>query len=178
MKTINEIRTFLVELDKKLNISLTHHFSDDRLKEIQALRDPDQIFNYMTLVLDRHEALKVEFDSYQEAIDYLAKNDPSLTESLLLCNDYSRNCLDSKIFAIYHASNQLRNKFLSLESKIKEFFTEKEGPSLPTYIAEALERKVVKEDYLEERLIKSILKLSREEQQELLEQAERFSKLK
>lgn len=89
-------------------------------------------FDELRELLDNNGAFNVEIIYYSNAIAFLQKNDPSLTESLELANDcgYTPDKLNSEILASLLASNYARIEFEDMESEITDlinsFETEEE----------------------------------------------------
>jgi hypothetical protein len=122
MKTTEEIREFLKELDSNLNyISISDFIYSDN--EIEAI-DQNNAFDSIKKKLEDDGAFNVEIIYSSEAIKYLAENDPSLRESLEIANifSYESKNLNSKLLASLLASQNERSLFYKLESAIEEFF--------------------------------------------------------
>ena len=121
-KTIEQLKQFFKELDKNLNhFSISDYiYSDDEIESI----DQDNAFDDMINLLDENGAFNIEIIYHSNAIEYLAKNDPSLIESLELAGElgYEAKNLNSETLASILASQEARIEFNDLENKINEFF--------------------------------------------------------
>lgn len=115
MKT--KIKNFLSELDTE--IAVLDYVDIDNI-------DYDNAFESIREMIDDNNGFDIEIIYYSEAIDFLAKNDPSLKESLELADDlgYDVNNLDSEILASLLASMLARVEFYNLEPEITAFFEE------------------------------------------------------
>jgi hypothetical protein len=102
-----EITALLQEID--LDIS-----SDD----IIELENFDDLAEY----LQENGFFNIEIIYYNNALKYLAENDPSLTESLALAQDlgYTLDNLDSEKLASLLASKNTEEAFFELEGEISE----------------------------------------------------------
>ena len=77
-------------------------------------------------MIEENNGFDVDIIYFSNAIDFLAKNDPSLQGSLELASDYGfelRN-LNSEILASLLASKIAREEFYQLEDEINDFFEE------------------------------------------------------
>ena len=121
-KTIEQLKEFFKELDKNLNhFSISDYiYSDDEIESI----DQGNAFDDMLNLLDENGAFNIEIIYYSNAIEYLAKNDPSLIESLELAGElgYEAKNLNSETLASLLASQEARIEFNHLKNKINEFF--------------------------------------------------------
>jgi len=77
-------------------------------------------------MIDDEGGFNVDIIYYSNAIDYLAKNDPSLDESLELADEFGFELskLNSEVLASLLASEKCRDDFSALETDIEEFFNE------------------------------------------------------
>ena len=116
MKTINEqIKDFLNGLNSPVEI--IDYIDIDQIDE----NDP---FNSIYYMIEENGGFDIEIIYYDDAINYLKENDPSLLESLEIASDlgYKVNDLNSEILASLLASKIARDKFLELKNKINNFF--------------------------------------------------------
>ena len=124
----NKTKAQITEFFNSLNSSLDHFriadfiYSDEDLEAI----DSADAFSHISEVLSDNNAFDVEIIYYQNAIEYLAKNDPSLSESLDLAAEYGYETknLNSEILASLLASQESREQFNALQSEIDAFFAE------------------------------------------------------
>ena len=115
MKT--KIENFLSELNTEIDVL---NFVDiDNI-------DPVNPFDSIRQMIEDNNGFDVEIIYYFNAIDFLAKNDPSLTESLEIASEYGYEVdnLNSEILASLLASKLVREEFYELESEINDFFAE------------------------------------------------------
>ena len=124
----NKTKAQITEFFNSLNSSLDHFriadfiYSDEDLEAI----DSADAFSHISEVLSDNNAFDVEIIYYKNAIEYLAKNDPSLSESLDLAAEYGYETknLNSEILASLLASQESREQFNALQSEIDAFFAE------------------------------------------------------
>jgi hypothetical protein len=79
-------------------------------------------FDELRELLDNNGAFNVEIIYYSNAIAFLQKNDPSLSESLELAAElgYTTNMLNSELLASLLASNYARIEFEDMESEVTD----------------------------------------------------------
>ena len=124
----NKTNAQITEFFNSLNSSLDHFAISDFIysdEDLEAI-DPTDAFFHISEVLSENNAFDVEVIYYQNAIEYLAKNDPSLSESLGLADElgYEIKNLNSEILASLLASQESREQFNALQSEIDAFFAE------------------------------------------------------
>lgn len=123
-KTNAQITEFFNSLNSSLNYFQISDFiySDEELEAI----DPTDAFFYISEVLSENGAFNVDMTYYSNAIEYLAKKDPSLTESLGLAAElgYEPRNLNSELLASLLASQESREQFNALQDQINAFFAE------------------------------------------------------
>lgn len=92
------------------------YFADESQRSYEDLRNS----------IEDGDGFDVEIIYYSKAMEYLANNDPSLSESLQIASEvgYTPDQLNSEILASLLASQNARSNFQSLESEIEDFFTE------------------------------------------------------
>lgn len=117
MKT--KIENFLSELNTEIDVL---NFVD--IDNIDLLNPFDSICE----MIEDNNGFDVEIIYYSNAIKFLAKNDPSLRESLEIASDYRFEVqnLNSEILASLLASKLVRKEFYELESEINDFFEDLE----------------------------------------------------
>jgi len=119
MKTKNErIEDFL----KGLNIDNLYVMDYVNIDDIDFSNAYQSIYE----MIDDEGGFNVDIIYYSNAIDYLAKNDPSLDESLELADEFGFELskLNSEVLASLLASEKCRDDFSALETDIEEFFNE------------------------------------------------------
>ena len=86
--------------------------------------DPVNPFESICEMIEDNGGFDIEIIYYSNAIDFLAKNDPSLQESLEIASElgYEVQNLNSEILASLLASQLARDEFYELESEILDFF--------------------------------------------------------
>jgi hypothetical protein len=116
MKTTEQIKTFLESIEIE-NISILD-FID--IEEI------DQNFAYESIFEMIHEnnGFEVEIIYYSNAIEYLKRNDPSLSESMEIATqyDYKLYMINSEVLASLHASQKAMSDFWEYQDEINNFF--------------------------------------------------------
>lgn len=115
MKT--KIENFLLELNTEIDILA--------LVDIDNIDYNDAFDSIMNMIED-NGGFDIEIVYYTNAIDFLAKNDPSLNESLDIAFEYGFEVrhLNSEILASLLASKLAREEFYQLEDEINDFFKE------------------------------------------------------
>jgi intracellular sulfur oxidation DsrE/DsrF family protein len=90
--------------------------------------DPVNPFESICEMIEDNGGFDIEVIYYSNAIDFLAKNDPSLTESLEIAAGYGYEVknLNSEILASLLASKLAREGFYELKDEINVFFEELE----------------------------------------------------
>lgn len=117
---ITEITEYFDRISADLEFNIMHHLTLDDLLWIE---DFDDLMD----ILKNDGAFDVEIIYYHKAIKYLQENDPSLTESLNIANDYGyKTCdLNSELLASLLASQQAEEKFYEYSAQINELLTKK-----------------------------------------------------
>ena len=116
-KIKDKIYEFLGSLETEIDVN---YYVD--IDEID-LSDPyESIYN----MIDDNNGFDVDIIYYQNAIEYLMKNDNSLYDSLAIAYEYGYTCnnLNSEILASLLASRNSREDFYNLQDKIDDFFEE------------------------------------------------------
>lgn len=115
MKT--KIENFLRELDTEIDV--LNYVDIDNI-------DPDDPFNSICQMIEDNGGFDVEIFYHSRAIEFLAKNDPSLQISLGIASGYGFEVqnLNSEILASILASELAREEFYELEDEINYFFAE------------------------------------------------------
>jgi hypothetical protein len=115
--TIDKITMFLKEVGKELHNDITDYI------EISDI-DLSNSFESISELMQDNNGFDVEITYYAVAMEYLIKNDNSLTISLGLAAEigYTSDNLNSEILASLLASENERETFTGLESEITEFF--------------------------------------------------------
>ena len=124
-KTNAQITEFFNSLDGSLDHFKIGNFIYSE-EDLEAIDTTDAFFHISEVLSEKKGAFVVEIIYSSTAIEYLAKNDPSLSESLELAADlgYEIKNLNSKILAILLASQESREQFNALQSEIDAFFAE------------------------------------------------------
>ena len=125
----NKTNAQITEFFNSLNSSLDHFQISDSIysdEELVAIPQDATAFYHISEVLSENSAFDVEIIYSSNAIEYLAKNDPSLSTSLELAADlgYEIKNLNSELLASLLASQESREQFDALESEIDAFFAE------------------------------------------------------
>lgn len=116
-----EIRDKIYEFLKSLSteIDVLYHVDIDEI-------DLDDPYESIYSMIEDGNGFDVDIIYYQNAIEYLMKNDNSLYDSLAIAYEYGYTCnnLNSEILASLLASQNSRDEFYNLKCKIEEFFDE------------------------------------------------------
>ncbi len=82
-------------------------------------------FDSIVDMINDNNGFDIEVVYYSKAIDFLAKNDPSLQISLEIASGYGFevDSLNSELLASLLASELVREEFYELEPEINDFFT-------------------------------------------------------
>ena len=88
--------------------------------------DLDDPFESIYQMIEGNGGFDIEIVYYSNAIDFLAKNDPSLRESLAIASElgFEVQNLNSEILASLLASELAREEFYQLKDEINDFFAE------------------------------------------------------
>ena len=115
MKTKDEIKKFLSGL--KTNVDILDYIDVEKI-------DAENAFESICEMIEENGGFDREVIYYSNAIDFLAKNDPSLTESLEIAAEFGFkvDSLNSEILASLLASKLIREEFEELEDEIEVFF--------------------------------------------------------
>ena len=127
-RTVEEIKTFLTQLQREFNIKLADDlpncFTDEQLGQLDQ-SDPEVCFSQMTDILEESRYFDIEITYYSNAIEYLSENDPSLRDSLELAAvfGYPPQDLNSETLASLLASEEARESCYGLRDEVVDFFT-------------------------------------------------------
>ena len=96
-------------------IELSDYIDEDQWEQIKTAED-------LFWALDDKHAFDIEIIYYHKAMKYLMENDPSLTESLELAEDYGFTAenLNSERLASLHASSKAQENFWEYGKEIRE----------------------------------------------------------
>ena len=122
MKNLNETQTqkivdFLIEIENDTKIEI---LSNIELNDIDIENPFDSIFT----AIDENNGFDIEIIYYSNAIEYLKRNDPSLSESIEIALDYGYELknINSELLAYLLASQNSREQFNQYENEINELF--------------------------------------------------------
>lgn len=115
----NRIEDFLSELSTEVDV--LNYVDIDNI-------DMSNPFDSICEMIEDNNGFDIEIVYYSNAIDFLAKNDPSLIESLEIAAGYGYEVqnLNSEILASLLAFKLAREEFYQLEDEINDFFEELE----------------------------------------------------
>jgi GTPase involved in cell partitioning and DNA repair len=115
MKTNDEIKKFLSGL--KTNVDILYYVDVEKI-------DAENAFDSISEMIEENGGFDKEVIYLNNAINFLAENDPSLQDSLELAEEfgYSAKELNSEILASLLASKIEREKFEELRHEIETFF--------------------------------------------------------
>jgi hypothetical protein len=122
MKNLNETQTqkivdFLIEIENDTKIEI---LSNINLNDI----DLENPFDSISEAIDENNGFEIEIIYYSNAMEYLTRNDTSLTESIEIAIDYGYELknINSELLASLLASQNSREKFNNYENEINELF--------------------------------------------------------
>lgn len=120
MRNKQEIIKYFNRISADLEFNIMDHLTED---ELDWIEDFDDLMD----ILRKDGAFDVEIIYYHKAMKYLQENDPSLTESLNIANDYGyKTCdLNSEMLASLLASQQAEEEFYDYSAQISELLTKK-----------------------------------------------------
>ena len=124
----NKTNTFFNSLLSECDISINDYINIENIIDIDNLESFDHtiIFESITESLQENGGFNLEIIYYSNAIDYLKKHDPSLTESLNIALEFCFEVqnLNSEVLAsLLYSQNETEN-YYSLESDITDFFSD------------------------------------------------------
>lgn len=122
MKTLNETQTqkivdFFTEIENDTKIEI---LSNIELKDI----DLENPFESIYEAIDENNGFDIEIIYYSNAMEYLTRNDTSLSESIEIAVDYGYELknINSELLASLLASQNSREQFNQYENEINDFF--------------------------------------------------------
>ena len=122
MKNLNEKQTqkivdFFTKIENDTKIEI---LSNIELNDI----DLENPFNSIYTAIDDNNGFDIEIIYYSNAIEYLKRNDPSLSESIEIALDYGYELknINSELLASLLASQNSREQFNNYENEINNFF--------------------------------------------------------
>lgn len=110
-QTQNKINERLSEI--KFDLDLDYYYQSDQTF--------DEYIECVTEAIYQEEIIY-----YSKAIEYLEKNDPSLSDSVGIANDmgYNLKNINSELLATLHYQQYLHEELYELRDKIEEIFNE------------------------------------------------------
>lgn len=86
--------------------------------------DENNAFESIVQMIDDEDGFGVPFACYEDAMDYLSENDPSLMDSLAIVHrkGFEVNDLDSELLANFLAKEKAKSEFFKLKEQIDDFF--------------------------------------------------------
>lgn len=122
MKTLNETQTqkivdFLTEIENDTKIEILSYIN---LQDI----DLEKPFYSIYEAIDENNGFDIEIIYYSKAMEYLTRNDTSLSESIEIALDYGYELknINSELLASLLASQNSREQFNNYENDINELF--------------------------------------------------------
>lgn len=117
-KEIKTLYNYLKYLDynNNLEFKICDYITEEETKEIEEVEQ-------ITDILEDNGAFNIEIIYYSNAMDYLRENDPSLCESIELCQSLGFNIdsVNSEFLASLLASEKAREQYYELETQINDF---------------------------------------------------------
>jgi intracellular sulfur oxidation DsrE/DsrF family protein len=116
MKTEEQIAEFL----KSIHIDNVDIMDFVNIDEIDHDNPAESIFD----MINDNNGFEVEIVYYSNAIEYLKRNDPSLSESMEIATqyDYKLYMLNSEVLASLHASQKSMCDYWDYQDEINNFF--------------------------------------------------------
>ncbi len=101
------------------NINIVDFIACDT--DIEDIKNADDLYNE----LNNHHAFNIDIIYYSKAMEYLAENDNSLSESIDIAveHGYSLENINSELLASIHASEKARNDFWNIKDDINEILS-------------------------------------------------------
>ena len=122
MKNLNEKQTqkivdFFTEIENDTKIEI---LSNIELNDIDIENPFDSIYT----AIDENNGFNIEIIYYSNAMEYLTRNDTSLSESIEIAVDYGYELknINSELLASLLASQNSREQFNNYENEINNFF--------------------------------------------------------
>ncbi len=116
MTKVEKIENFLNELSTEIDV-LNH-------VDCGEVNSYDEVYSQ----IDEGQGFDIEVIYYSNAMEYLTKNDTSLTESLGIAAEmgFTPESINSELLASLLQSREVRSEFEELEDEITTFFDELE----------------------------------------------------
>jgi intracellular sulfur oxidation DsrE/DsrF family protein len=120
MKNLPTIETkytnFFNQLSEKIDIDFNNFLNSEEHTTLEEITD----------ALHDNNAFDQEVIYYATAIKYLQENDPSLSESMEIANEYGFTLvnLNSEVLASLLKTQNVQNEFSELETEIEDFLSE------------------------------------------------------
>jgi hypothetical protein len=113
--TKNALIDFLTENGPEM-IDFKYFLESETFDNFEDVRD----------LIEAHDGFSIEIIYYSAALDYLRENDPSLRQSLELCQElgYKPADLSSEILASVLATEIVRGEFNDLENEFNDLLEE------------------------------------------------------
>ena len=116
-KTETEIKLNLLENLYIENLNIVDFIEHD----FEYIRNADDLYEE----LNDNDAFNIDIIYYSKAMEYLAENDNSLSESIDIAveHGYSLENINSELLASIHASEKARNDFWKCKDDINEILS-------------------------------------------------------
>jgi intracellular sulfur oxidation DsrE/DsrF family protein len=116
MKTEKQITEFLKSIEIE-NVDILYYIN---IEEIDRDNPSESIFD----MINDNGGFDIEIIYYSNAIEYLKRNDPSLSKSMEIAIEYGYELEDinSELLASLHASKKSISDFQEYQEKINNFF--------------------------------------------------------
>jgi hypothetical protein len=116
-KTETEIKLNLLENLYIENLNIVDFIEHD----FEYIRNADDLYEE----LNDNDAFNIDIIYYSKAMEYLAENDNSLSESIDIAveHGYSLENINSELLASLHASEKARNDFWKCKDDINEILS-------------------------------------------------------
>ena len=101
------------------DIDIDYFLNDYEIGE--DINDSDDLME----IIEDNNGFDIDIIYYSKAMDYLAENDASLSESVEIASEYgySTENINSELLASLHASQKVRNDFWDIKDEIDEILS-------------------------------------------------------
>jgi len=115
-KQIDDLIKLFEDYAEDIDIDSILHYN-----EIEDINDSDDLLE----LIEDNQGFNIDIIYYSKAMDYLAENDASLSESVAIASEYgySTESINSELLASLHASQKARDDFWDITNEIDEILS-------------------------------------------------------
>ena len=115
-KQIDDLIKLFEDYAEDIDIDSILHYN-----EIEDINDSDDLLE----LIEDNQGFNIDIIYYSKAMDYLAENDASLSESVAIASEYgySTENINSELLASLHASQKVRDDFWDITDEIDEILS-------------------------------------------------------